>query len=184
MFSLRVKEKKTKILSIISIKPKRLVNQVKLTQSWLAGFFDADGGFYAQIGFVKPRSATELIKYRLRLKAYLDQKHEKEILEFITNLFEKPKLTIRNETNTIYRVELSSKKSIKLILDYFSKHNLRSKKHIVYAMWKKFANLYIKDQHLKALEPVHFKYFLKRVSKIKKQNAYFKRVKTVLSRST
>ncbi len=185
--SLRVKEKKTKILSIISIKPKRLVNQIKLTQSWLAGFFDAEGGFYAQIGLVKPlvqRRETELIKYRLRLKTYLDQKDEKEILEFIANLFEKTKLTIRNQTNHFYRVELSSKKSLKLIVDYFSKHNLRSKKHIVYAMWKKFANLYIKGQHLKALEPVSLKLFFKRVSKIKKQNAYFKKVKTVLSRST
>jgi hypothetical protein len=164
-----------------------LVSDISLNNSWLAGFFDAEGGFYAQIGrcgLRKPQNDPLLVpfesKMRLRLKAYLDQKSEKEVLEQISKLFERPELTVRNQQLKYYRIELSSKKSISRIVDYFSKHKLRSKKHIVYAMWKKLAHLYIHNQHLEALTPKKFKFFRKRVEKIKFQNACFKRDKSVL----
>jgi len=120
----------------------------------------------------------------LRLKAYIDQKNEKEVLQVITTLLGRDNLTIRNKVKAFYRVELSSKKALKFLCDYFSKHKLRSKKHIVYAMWKKFANLFITGQHLEALKPKYFKFFKRRVAKIKYQNAQFKRDKTVLKNFT
>ena len=169
--------------SEIQIKPRRLPSQIQLNQSWLAGFFDAEGGFYAQVGFIKPRTGTEPIKSRLRLKGYLDQKNEKDIMYVISQLFEKNSLGIRNETKNLYRVELTSKKSIQYILNYFTIHKLRSKKQIVYAMWKKFAHLYLKNQHLKNLSPEQVTSFKKRVAKIKYQSAEFARAKTVLKKN-
>lgn len=170
--------------SDILIKPKRSLNQINLNNSWFAGFYDAEGGFYAQIGFrVEPKS---LMQYpRLRLKAYLDQKNEKDLLLVFCQLFKKEMITVRNENKKLYRMDLTSKKSLELLVNYFSNYKLRTKKHIVYAMWKKFVNLYTTSKHLVALQPKNIISFKKRIAKIKYQNGDFKRIniyKTVIQK--
>ena len=57
---------------------------ISLNSGWLSSFFDAQGGFYASL------SSNKAYKngYRLRLKAYIDQQHEYEIIDEIRALFQ------------------------------------------------------------------------------------------------
>lgn len=156
----------------ISLLPRRFPTDLSCENAWLSGFFDAEGGFHANI-----TQANEQPKryYRLRLNAYVDQKDEWDVLQQIASLFEVANVTIRNAKKKTYRVECNTKKSLQNILVYFEKYKLRSKKHLVYAMWKKVVNSYLNQSFLQNVKQLE-----RRVDRIQKQNNLFKQLKTVL----
>ena len=61
-------------------------------------------------------------------------------------------------------------------LIYFEKHKVRTKKHIVYAMWIKLVRLFLESKHLNNFLDVEL-----RVQRIQEKNQLFKHEKTVLS---
>lgn len=156
----------------IILQPRRSPREISFETAWLAGFFDAEGGFYA--GITEENKETNR-RFRLRLKAYVDQKNEFDVLQQIQSLFGLASVTIRNAEKNTYRVECSTKQSLEKILVYFEHHNLRSKKHIVYAMWKKVVYSYFTKSYLQNLDQLY-----KRVNRIQMQNKLFKEQKTCL----
>jgi hypothetical protein len=156
----------------ILVKPRRLPKEISLENAWLSGFFDAEGGFYA--GMSKEDKATKR-NFRLRLKAYIDQKNEFDILQQIAFLFDVKNVTTRSIEKKTYRVDCNTKKALEKILNYFEHSNLRSKKHIVYALWKKVAYSYLNDSYKQDYEKIQ-----KRIQRIQLQNKVFKEQKTVL----
>jgi hypothetical protein len=152
---------------LLTIKPRQNPQNITLNSAWIAGFYDAEGGFYASIGEQTTQKGTKIL--RLRLNAYLDQQYEKDIMEQIQKLFEIPYLTVRNVEKQHFRVEASTKKTLKNILNYFEKYSLRGKKHILYAMWKKIALRFVNNTHLGIVESLRDK-----VEKIQIQNKKFK----------
>nr|ALO21112.1 putative double LAGLIDADG homing endonuclease [Carteria crucifera] len=158
------------------LKPRKPATEINLESHWLSGFWDAEGGFSAYFSSAKRAAAGT----RLNLKAYVDQKAELEVFEHICKLFEVPKLTFRNPLKQYYRVEISSKQSLPIVLSYFETHKLRGKKGECYAVWKRLANLYLKNLHLAELNN-NFDSFSKRVDKVKELNALFKKDKSVLA---
>lgn len=156
----------------ICISPRRLVTDISFETAWLAGFFDAEGGFSASL----TESQEDPKRYaRLRLKAYLDQKDEWDVLQHIAELFEVKSVFVRNAEKQTYRVDCSTQKSLANILLYFSKHKLRSKKHVVYAMWKKITYAYVNDSAIENIPQLK-----RRISRIQSQNNLFKQLKTGL----
>ena len=161
--------------NFIVVKPRLKPTNLNLETAWLSGFWDAEGGFHANIGISKKQNSNKNYS-RLRLKTYVDQKEEYEIMKQIQNLFEVPNVTVRSEKKKLYRVDCNSKKTLQKILTYFEIHKVRSKKHTVYNMWKKLVRFYIEGKHLK-----NFPEMERRVKRIQKQNNLFKNEKSVLS---
>lgn len=154
--------------------PRLSTTKLCCQNAWLSGFFDAEGGFSANI--TQPSEEPKRY-FRLRLKAYIDQKDEWDVLKEISSLFQVQNVQTRNAKKKTYRVECISKKSLELVLNYFSTYPLRSKKHVVYAMWKKIASAYLKDSHLQNIPRLE-----RRVLRIQNQNNIFKQLKTVFSK--
>lgn len=157
----------------ITVKSCRSSQDLTLLTGWLSGFFDAEGGFYAGLS----QNISYTYGYRLRLKTYVDQKLEYEIMDQIRKLFKVKNITIRNKEQALYQVEISSIESLTIAINYFEKYKILGKKHIVYAIWKKLVNLYLTRQHLKIESQTKIK---KKVMKIQELNSQFKREKTVL----
>lgn len=156
----------------IDVKPRRSPKEISFSNAWISGFFDAEGGFYA--GFTEQNTETNT-RFRLRLKAYVDQKNELDVLQQIQVLFGVANVTTRSVAKSTYRVDCNTKKSLERTLIYFERYNLRSKKHIVYAMWRKIVFSYLKGRHLENREQL-----LNRIRRIQIQNKLFKETKTIL----
>lgn len=133
---------------------------------WLAGFIDGDGSFG-----IRNTLATKDSKKRISCKFRLEQRmHDpvtnqsyEEIFTAIAN-FLYTKLYIKNQSKTCrnyYKIEISSKRSISVLIDYLQAHSLLSSKLLDYRDWLKAFQLlstgsqYINDgplqiAHLKA----------------------------------
>nr|YP_007890175.1 putative site-specific DNA endonuclease [Pleodorina starrii]AFY64416.1 putative site-specific DNA endonuclease [Pleodorina starrii] len=151
----------------LTIKPRQNPQNIILDSAWIAGFYDAVGGFHASIGEQITKKGTKTL--RLRLNAYVDQQYEKDVMEQIQKLFSITSLTVRNAEKKHFRVEAQTKKTIENILNYFDHYPLRGKKHILYAMWKKIALKYINSTQINDIENLR-----DRVKKIQEQNQKFK----------
>jgi hypothetical protein len=168
----------------IKIQPKRRPTDINLKSSWLAGIFDSEGGFHAHIATTEIRYRGQItppperpIRFRNRLyvKAYFDQQLEIDCLNHIANLFSIQKVTVRNKEKEHYRLEFSSKPQLKLLLDYFKNHKLKSRKLDAYAIWNKLTNLYVNSLHLEKMKELE-----KSVDRLKEVNNLFKELKDVL----
>ena len=151
----------------LAIKPRQNAQNITLNSAWIAGFYDAEGGFHASIGEQTTQKGTKTL--RLRLNAYVDQQYEKDVMEQIQKLFEIPSVTVRDAEKQHFRVEASTKKTLANILNYFENYTLQGKKHILFAVWKKIALRFVNNTHLGIIESLSDK-----VEKIKAQNKKFK----------
>ncbi len=136
-------------------------------------FFYAEGGFYA--GITNENKATNT-RFRLRLKAYVDQKNEFAVLQQLTFLF---------GVAQMYPQEVLKKKHIGLIAiqkkllkkHYFILKNtiFVQKKDIVYAIWRKIVYSYFDKSYIHHLPKLE-----KRIQRIQLKNKSFKESKKVL----
>jgi hypothetical protein len=167
----------------IPILKKRKTSDITLDSAWLSGLFDAEGGLHSHIkvsqiryrGKKNPPPVRPVrFQKRLYLKAYVDQKFELDTLTQIAKLFQAT-VTVRDADLEHYRVEMHSKEHFVLVLDYFTKYPLRSRKADAYAIWKKVTHLYVNSLHLAKMDELQLA-----VDRLKNMNALFKKVKDVL----
>jgi hypothetical protein len=136
--------------------------------SWLAGFVDADGGFYightaAACGGCMTSGAahTKLennakkrkISCRLRIEQRMvdpiSKQSYSDVLIEIANFFN-CKLLVRKQASTgneYYTLAQSSRKSLQIILDYFERFPLYSSKYLDYKNWAEAARLILANEH-------------------------------------
>lgn len=150
----------TKHVFVIYKQPNLKLN---LDSAWLSGFVDAEGGFYASL----TKQKNLKLKYRLRMKFYITQKYELQILLDILRLIHENSLRVlvnQNIQNTnlvftenkyisnfkldFYRLEINTDIYILTIIAYFEKYQLQGKKHIVFSRWKR---IYINRTVLKEI---------------------------------
>lgn len=141
---------------------------LNLNSAWLSGFIDAEGGFYSSL--TKQNNLN--LGYRLRLKFYITQKNEYELLKAIIKLLyfkqvnyltsesldlkvkKIKKVTLFNPNkyisrySNIDRLEISTNHLISVILDYLTEYKLQSKKIISFFRWKR---IYLNKDILKNL---------------------------------
>ena len=168
----------------IQILPKRKTTDINLQSAWLAGIFDSEGSFHSHIAVseIKYRGKktpppNKPVRYQKRLyvKAYFDQQFEFDTLKQIANLFSVKNILVRDSEKQYYRIELTSKPQLELVLNYFQKYKLQSRKVQAFAIWKKIANLFVNSLHLEKLDKLE-----KPIARLKEMNALFKKLKDVL----
>lgn len=115
-----------------------------LNDAWLSGFTDAEGCFNVNIS----SRLNTITGYRVSLRFLLDQKNAKHILEYIRNLFGFGKVTLRSDTNQVYRFSIDSFKGLINVRDYFLTYPLRTKKAISFRKWNEVYTMRLNKEHL------------------------------------
>jgi len=124
-----------------------LDNSPLINNTWLAGFIDADGGFYI-------RCSLKQIICKFNLEQRMIYPKTLESYEFILNkicLSFNVKLTIRNRVNikkSYYIIKIENQSSIKLLIEYLDNFPLLSSKKLDYLDWKKAFLIIINKTHL------------------------------------
>jgi len=103
--------------------------------NWLAGFIDADGGFYIRY--------SDTIKFRIACSLRIEQrmieptsKLSYEPLFLSISEFLKTKLEISTHNNKSYfLIRASNRNSLRIILNYFNSFNMYSSKYLDYQNW-------------------------------------------------
>jgi hypothetical protein len=115
------------------------------SNSWLAGFIDADGGFYIRY--------TETNKLRIACSLNIEQR----MIEPTSNLSYEPifliiseflnaKLEISKHNNKSYFfIRASNRNNLQVILNYFYSFNMYSSKYLDYQHWAIVANLLLSN---------------------------------------
>ena len=115
-----------------------------LKDAWLSGFTDAEGCFNIAIS---SRNKT-LTGYRVVLRFLLDQKYAEKQLLYIKNLFGFGFVSLRKETDKVYRYTNNSFKGLVSVNSYFMKYPLKTKKSTSFVKWNKAYALILKKSHL------------------------------------
>ena len=125
------------------------VAEVGLNNSWLSGFIDAEGCFYARIRKCS-RMKTGL---QLLRKFCLNQKGELGTLSKI-NIFLKNKGRVQTITNLknlnsiYYKIEINSVESIQILLDYLDNYPCLGQKRLVIQTYRQLNNSVKRKEHL------------------------------------
>ena len=121
--------------------------------SWLAGFIDADGGFFIQHTKLESKAKKRKISCRLRIEQIMYEPITKssyfnvltEITEFLgCNLLIRKQISTGNE---YYTLTASSRLSLIKILTYFKYFSLYSSKYLDYKDWEKATILILENNH-------------------------------------
>lgn len=125
----------------LNIQPKPFNCRVSLDTPWLAGFSDADAGFFTNVkqnfrGSERPKGGYYV---KFTTKFYITQRNEIKVLTEIKNLV--------GATNAIYtltngksdfrynRLEINNAASIQILIQYFSKFPLKGNRKIYLLRW-------------------------------------------------
>nr|YP_009184902.1 putative LAGLIDADG homing endonuclease [Jenufa minuta]ALO63005.1 putative LAGLIDADG homing endonuclease [Jenufa minuta] len=134
-----------------------LLDSIMFDSAWLAGFTDAEGGFYASLSM----NMRYKLGLRLRVKYYLRQKHELDVLKDIdkqvytralnripanqqekehknrAKMGENGRVKIVSKKENIYSLEIHYFKHLEELIRYFDTYPLLTQKKIMYIRWKR-----------------------------------------------
>jgi hypothetical protein len=110
--------------------------------NYIVGFVDGEGSF--NISFIKRND----YKYNIKLSPSFNiSQKDREILEWIKSVFNCG--TIRDRGDGVFYYEVQSIKSLKeIIIPFFNKYHLRTKKHTTFKIFSEIVNLIDKGKHL------------------------------------
>lgn len=114
--------------------------QVSLNNSWLSGFTDAEGCFNAKIVPFKRDTARIRIEQRWIINQKNLSNKNRPIFEQIRTLFQtKSQIRVfyrhRKVKSTFIELSIGSVESQKILVDYFKRHPLQTKKHKAFVKW-------------------------------------------------
>jgi len=121
--------------------------------SWLSGFIDSDGSFSVQHIKVENNAKKRKISCRLRIEQrMLDPVTGSSYFNVLTNIAEflNCKLLTRKQKSTgneYYTLAASSKTSLEIIVNYFTRYPLFSSKYLDYKDWKEIVLLILENKH-------------------------------------
>jgi hypothetical protein len=124
-----------------------LNNNPLISDSWLAGFIDADGCFLIRHSTLETSKKERISCSFVMDQRIIDPKSNEDyssILSQIANLFS-TKLLITNRN--YYRLNATSLNSIKQVINYLEIFNLRSSKYLDSLDWIEAAKIIIDDKH-------------------------------------
>ena len=116
---------------------------ITLQDAWLSGFTDAEGCFNVSITYNVRNSLNHVIKMRY----LLDQK-DSTILNKIQSIFGFGKVTLRSNTEGVYRYTATGFKTINHVIFYFKVFPLLTKKALSFDKWITIHNIVSNNLHL------------------------------------
>jgi len=116
---------------------------VTLQDAWLSGFTDAEGCFNISI----TSNTRYVLDHNIKMRFLLDQK-DSSILLVIQNLFGFGKVTLRSNTNGVYRYTATGFKSMIDVISYFKVFPLLTKKSQSFDKWLAIHNIVSNKLHL------------------------------------
>jgi LAGLIDADG endonuclease len=135
-----------KWLNVLNIEEKQTNIWPSFNNSWISGFTDAEGCF--NVTLFKRKAMT--MGYQVKLRFMIDQKESLNTMLIIKNqlnLFLTHRKSKLGPIN-MYRVESNSLIKVPLIIAYFSKYNLKTKKQESFNKWVKVYELVKENIHL------------------------------------
>ena len=125
---------------------KETLISISLNTGWLAGFIEAEGGFYARIR----KNNRHKTGFQLLKKFYITQKNEHELLKHIGQLLQsKSAVSYFSQKGYQYnRIEINSFHSHRILLDYLDLYPCFGQKKIVIQKWKKIHYRQERKEHL------------------------------------
>ena len=112
--------------------------------AWLSGFFEGDAndaGFWVQSKDIVRVNKDNSQAYNIKMKFYITQRDEKELLNQIKHLFQIPsniyQITNGSSTEKYNRLETSLLKSHLLLIQYLTKYPFLGKRQILFNRWKR-----------------------------------------------
>jgi hypothetical protein len=166
--------RKARFMSFISFFNERLIKKNKeiipiiynnitpsLNDCWLLGITDAEGCFSSSI-------LSNSSAYRIRY--ILTQKWEvnKEVLSNILNLFELNKkigCIVKHYELNVWELRINGVKNCEILLNYFNKYNLKTKKELSYIKWKELLYKLKNKEHLDSDKRLVLKELSKKINK-------------------
>jgi hypothetical protein len=136
-----------KWLEILNIEPKNNNVLPLLTNSWIAGFIDAEGCF--NVTLFKRKTMT--LGYQVKLRFMIDQKDSLNNMLFIKdqlNLFLTHRKLRKGLISSMHRIESNSFVKVPLIIEYLNKFPLKSKKKESFDKWVTVYELVKRNAHL------------------------------------
>ena len=118
------------------------MRKISVDNAWLSGFTDAEGCFNIQI----TANSNYKTGYRIRFRFLIDQKDSKEIWQILDNIFGKGHTALRTAKNE--RWTLTHLEKLELVVQYFEKYPLKTRKRFVFYKWRKAHLLCKKKIHL------------------------------------
>ena len=116
---------------------------VTLLDSWLSGFTDAEGCFNVSITY----NTRYTLGHAIKMRYILDQK-DSSILLIIRNFFGFGKVTLRSETDGVYRYTATGFKSMTSVMSYFKVFPLLTKKASSLDKWSNIHKIVSNKLHL------------------------------------
>ena len=116
--------------------------EICFKNAWLSGFFEGDAGFWANPKEIVRVNKDNSQSYNIKMKFYITQKDEFELLNQIKHLFQIPsniyQITNGHSNEKYNRLETSLLKSHLLLIEYLTKYPFLGKRQILFNRWKRF----------------------------------------------
>ena len=115
--------------------------EICFKNAWLSGFFEGDAGFWANPKEIVRVNKDNSQSYNIKMKFYITQKDEEELLNQIKHLFQIPsniyQITNGHSNEKYNRLETSLLKSHLLLIEYLTKYPFLGKRQILFNRWKR-----------------------------------------------
>jgi len=117
-----------------------------LKDAWLSGFTDAEGCFNVKI----EKRSNSVTGLRVMLRFILDHKNSQYLFLQLRDLFSYGSVgvSLRGETNGVYRYQVNSFKGLIPIRNYFLNFQLKSKKLLSFQKWNEIYKMVLNKEHL------------------------------------
>jgi len=154
-----------KLIEFMNNKSGRCIEQSKLdrsnlsSNSWLAGFTEADGNFYIKIIEAKDKSDTRKrsvsenisLVFRLDQRAY-DKPTQSSMLPVMKEIAEFFSVDLKtyttNSAHEVLSVSVTSLSKLSTVVNYFSTYSMLGIKHSDYLDWETVYKMFLSKEHL------------------------------------
>ena len=116
---------------------------MNIEANYVVGLFDALGNFYVKISYQREDSSKSLFVFRISL---IRNVHDIQLLHALKRYFKCGKVVKIREDQCAYKVE-NKDHLLNIVVPFFEKHLLKSKKRIVFQKFRKILILFNKRLH-------------------------------------
>jgi len=154
----------------LNIKPLNTRGYICLNNSWLSGFIDAEGCFYARVRKLK----TMKLGYKVEQKFIINQKGELDLFYCLKKLFSSNSniqqiICKQKQTDNIYyKIELSSFLSNTILLNYLNNFPCKGNKNLNIVIYKRLYGYIERKEHLTIMGLKKIKILCKKLNKYNK----------------